>query len=79
MNTGQTVFDQLMEFIPTYQSQAYVDRNQGNRYVKDFSCGDQSLCLAFVQLTDRTSLREIETFLRAQQAKLDHVGVRGRI
>jgi Domain of unknown function (DUF4372) len=37
MNTGQTVFAQVMEFIPTYQFQLCVDRYQGNRYVKDFS------------------------------------------
>jgi len=79
MNTGQTVFAQLMEFIPTYQVQVCVDRYQGNRYVKDFSCWDQFLCLAFAQLTDRSSLRDIETCLRAQQAKLYHMGFRARV
>ena len=47
MNLGQTVFSQLLEFIPTYQFQICVDRYQGNRYVKGFSCWDQFLCLAF--------------------------------
>ena len=79
MNTGQTVFAQLMEFIPSYQFQLCVDRYHGHRYVKDFSCWDQFLCLAFAQLTDRTSLRDIETCLRAQQAKLYHMGFRGRV
>jgi len=79
MNLGQTVFAQLMEFIPTYDFQLCVDRYQGNRYVKDFSCWDQFLCLAFAQLTGRTSLRDIETCLRAQHAKLYHMGFRGRV
>jgi hypothetical protein len=79
MNTGQTVFAQLMEFIPTYHFQICVDRYQGNRYVKDFSCWDQFLCLAFAQLTYRTSLRDIEACLRAQQPKLYHMGFRGRV
>jgi hypothetical protein len=79
MNTGQTVFAQLMGFIPSYQFQLCVDRYQGHRYVKDFSCWDQFLCLAFAQFTDRTSLRDIETCLRAQQAKLYHMGFRGRV
>jgi len=79
LNTGRTVFAQLMEFIPTYQFQLCVDRYQGNRYVKDFSCWDQFLCLAFAQLTYRTSLRDIETCLRAQQPKLYHMGFRGRV
>jgi hypothetical protein len=68
-----------MEFIPTYQFQLCVDRYQGNRYVKDFSCWDQFLCLAFAQLTYRTSLRDIETCLRAQQPRLYHMGFRGRV
>jgi hypothetical protein len=68
-----------MEFIPSYEFQLCVDRYQGNRYVKDFSCWDQFLCLAFAQLTDRTSLRDIETCLRAQQPKLYHMGFRGRV
>jgi hypothetical protein len=79
MNLGQTVFAQLMEFIPSYEFQLCVDRYQGNRYVKDFSCWDQFLCLAFAQLTDRTSLRDIETCLRAQQPKLYHMGFRSRV
>ena len=79
MNLGQPVFAQLMEFVPKYEFQVCVDRYQGNRYVKGFSCWDQFLCLAFAQLTDRTSLRDIETCLRAQQAKLYHMGFRGRV
>jgi hypothetical protein len=78
MNTRQTVFAQLMEFIPTYHFQICVDRYQGNRYVKDFSCRDQFLCLAFAQLTYRTGLRDIEACLRAQQPKLYHMGFRER-
>ena len=79
MNLGQTVFAQLLEFIPGYEFQLCVDRYQGNRYVKDFSCWDQFLCLVFAQLTERTSLRDIETCLRAQQPKLYHMGFRGRV
>src|SRR5437879_2062040 len=53
MNLGRTVFSQLVDFLPTYQFQICVDRYQGNRYVKGFSCWDQFLCLAFAQLTYR--------------------------
>ena len=79
MNIGQTVFSQLMEFIPTYQFQTCVDRYQGERYVKDFSCWDQFLCLAFAQLTYREGLRDIVACLRAQQPRLYHMGFRGHI
>ena len=46
MNLGRSVFSQLLDFLPTYQFEICVDRYQGNRYVKDFSCWDQFLCSA---------------------------------
>jgi len=79
MNLGRTVFSQLMEFLPAYEFQFCVERYHGNRYVKDFSCLDQFLCLAFAQLTYRESLRDIEACLRAQQSKLYHMGFRGAV
>jgi len=79
MNLGRTVFSQLVDYLPTYQFQICVDRYQGDRYVKDFSCWDQFLCLAFAQLTYRESLRDIEACLRAQQPKLYHMGFRGLV
>ncbi len=79
MNLGRTVFAQLMEFIPTYPFQLCVNRYPGNRYVKDFSCWDQFLCLMFAQLTYRRSLRDIEACLRAQQLQLYHLGFRGQV
>ena len=79
MNLGRTVFSQLVNFFPTYQFQICVDRYQGNRYVNEFSCWDQFLCLAFAQLTYRESLRDIEACLRAQQPKLYHMGFRGQV
>ena len=79
MNAGRTVFSQLMEFVSPYEFQLCVDRYHGNRYVKDFSCWDQFLCMAFAQLTFRDSLRDIEACLRAQQPKLYHMGFRTAI
>ncbi len=79
MNLGRTVFAQLLDYLPSYQFQVCVDRYQGDRYVKNFSCWDQFLCLVFAQLTYRDSLRDIEACLRTQQSKLYHMGWRGRI
>jgi hypothetical protein len=76
MNVGQTVFSQLMEFVPMYEFRKCVDRYQGHYKVKSFSCWDQFLCMAFAQLTYRESLRDIEACLRAHQPKLYHMGFR---
>jgi hypothetical protein len=56
-----------------------VARYGGEHKVKSFSCLDQYLCMAFAQLTFRESLRDIEACLRAQIAKLYHMGIRARI
>ena len=47
----------------------------GDRKVRQFTCLDQYLCMAFAQLTYRESLRDIEVCLRAQRNKLYHMGI----
>lgn len=79
MNTGRTIFAQLMDFLPLPEFRRCVERYRGDYKVQSFSCLDQFLCLAFAQLTYRESLRDIESCLRAQQSKLYHMGLRGRI
>ena len=76
MNQGQTVFSQLMEIIPRYRFQQCVDRYDGNKRVRSFSCWSQFLCMAFAQLSYRRSLRDIEACLISQRDKLYHMGIR---
>ena len=79
MNSGKTVFAQLMDFIPAHEFRRCVARYRGQYRVRSFSCWDQFLSMAFAQLTYRESLRDIETCLRALGAKLYHLGIRGHI
>ena len=79
MNTGRTIFSQVMDFIPLNEFRHCVERYQGNYKIKSFSCGDQFLCMAFAQLTYRESLRDIQACLRAAQQKLYHMGIRGKV
>src|SRR3989339_1587680 len=79
MNSGKTIFAQLMDFVPAYEFRKCVDRYNGNHKVISFSCWDQFLCLAFAQLTFRESLRDIQVCLRATQSKLYHLGIRGKV
>jgi len=79
MNTGKTIFAQLMDFLPSKAFRRCVKRYQGDYKLKTFSCWDQFLCMAFAQLTYRESLRDIEACLRAQQTKLYHLGIRGQV
>lgn len=79
MNSGKTIFSQLMNFIPSYEFRRCVERYNGNYKVKSFSCWDQYLCMAFAQLTYRESLRDIQACLRGNQHKLYHMGIRGKV
>jgi hypothetical protein len=76
---GQTVFSQIMDFLPIKKFRQCVNRYNGNYRVRSFTCFDQFLCMAFAQLTYRDSLRDIECCLRAMKEKLYHMGIRGKI
>jgi hypothetical protein len=79
MNSGRTIFAQLMDLLPLGEFRRCVDRYHGDYKVQSFSCLDQFLSLAFAQLTYRESLRDIETCLRAHQSQLYHMGFRGAV
>jgi len=79
MNTGKTIFSQVMEFLPMYEFHKCVERYHGERKILSFSCLDQYLSIAFAQLTFRESLRDIESCLRSMSGRLYHMGFRGRI
>ncbi len=79
MNSGRTVFSQLIAFLPDREFRRCVTRYGGDRRLRDFSCWDQFLTMAFAQLTYRESLRDIEACLRSLESKLYHMGFHGRV
>ena len=79
MNSGRTVFAQVMDFLPLREFRACVARYDGQSKGQSFSCLDQFLTLAFAQLTARDSLRDIVTCLNAMTPKLYHMGFRSAI
>jgi len=79
VNRGQTIFSQVIDFLPQNKFRRCVNRYNGNYRVRSFTCYDQLLCMAFAQLTYRESLRDIECCLRAMREKLYHIGIRGKV
>ena len=75
MNTGKTLFAQVMDFLPWKTFHRIVDRYSGNHRIRTLSCADQFRIMAFAQLTYRESLRDIEVCLAAQAGKLYHMGI----
>ena len=76
MYTGKTLFAQIMDFLPWTTFHRIVDRYGGNYRTRSFRCAEQFRVMAFAQLTYRESLRDIETCLSAQGAKLYHMGIK---
>jgi DDE family transposase/uncharacterized protein DUF4372 len=76
MNTGKTLFAQLMDFLPWTTFDRIVARYDGNRAVRTLPCAAQYQVMAFAQITYRESLRDIEASLSVQSAKLYHMGFR---
>ena len=79
MHTEKLVFAQLMGHLPLHTFRQCVAKYPSRYPTLKFSHLDQFLCMAFAQLTYRESLHDIETCLRAHQAKLYHLGIRGNI
>jgi hypothetical protein len=79
MYAGKLVFSQVVDHLPLHTFRQCVKRYRGNHKVKEFTCLDQFLCMAFAQLTYRESLRDIEACLRAQGNKLYHMGIRSQV
>ena len=75
----KTVFAQLFQLVSRYEFNKCVDRYQGNRGVRNFSCWDQYLAMAFAQLTGRDGLRDIEACLHSHRDKLYRMGFRGKV
>jgi hypothetical protein len=79
MNQGQSVFAQIVAFLSHNEFRRCVQRYDGDRSIRRFSCWDQFLAMAFAQLTYRESLRDIEVCLTAHDKKLYHSGFRGSV
>jgi hypothetical protein len=78
MHQGLLVFAQLMVHMPLTTFRRCVAAHRGDHKVQGFTCLDQFFAMAFAQLTGRESLRDIEVNLRAQSARLYHMGFRCR-
>lgn len=74
MYQGQYVFSQLCNFLPKRIFDRIVDKYEGNKYVKSFTCWNHLLVLIFGQLSNRESLRDLINSLSAHKNKFHHLG-----
>ncbi|OQW87930.1 MAG: IS4 family transposase [Rhodoferax ferrireducens] len=76
MNSGKTLFAQLMEFVPWTSFNRIVARYAGDARVSTLPSTEHFRIMAYAQLTWRESLRDIEVTLSANATKLYGMGLR---
>ena len=59
MNKDKYVFSQLIAFLDNNKFRHLVDKYEGNRYVKSFTCWNQLMALMFGQLCNRVKIIRI--------------------
>ena len=79
MNTGKTVFSQVMDLVHRETFQRCVHRYHGDSIFRSLSCRDQFLSMSFAQMTFRESLRDTVDCLEARSDALYHMGLRGPV
>jgi hypothetical protein len=79
MNSGRTVFAQLLRLVPFGHFEHLVDKYQANRWTRDFTAWSHFICMAYAQFTRREGLRDLIACLNSQSSKLYHVGLRNRV
>ena len=75
MNKDKYVFAQLIEFLDNNKFRHLVDKYDGDRYVKHFTCWNQLFAMMFGQLSNRESLRDLIVAFEAHRAKQYHLGL----
>jgi len=77
MNKVYTIFAELLKLCPRYQFERATERYKGDRYVKTFTTWQQYIAVLYSQITQKDSLRDIETGLATQSGRWYHLGLRG--
>lgn len=68
------MFTQLCDFLPKRIFDRLVDKYDGNKYVKSFSCWNHLLVLLFGQLSNREGLRDLIVTLTPFKFAFHHLG-----
>jgi len=74
MNSGTYIFKQLCQFLPEDYFEYLVNKYDGNKYIKSFTCWNHFLVMLWAQLAARESLRDIIGSLNAHRSKFYRLG-----
>lgn len=72
LNQGKYIFAQLTDFLPCIVFDRIVKKHNGNKYIRSFTCWNQMLCMVFVLLTSRDSMRDLMLSIESHHCKYYH-------
>ena len=75
MSQFSSVFSQILKLFPRGEFAELVNKHEGDRQAKGFTCWTQFVAMIFCQLGRAQSLREITDGLRSCEGKLVHLGI----
>lgn len=75
MNKGTTILNQLLRQIPRFEFQKAMETYKVEKHAKGLSSWNQFVAMAYGQITNQRSLKNIESGLRSNASKLYHHGV----
>ncbi len=76
MYYSNTIFNQLLSFLPKHKFNEFVGQHNGDRYVKKLTTWNQLTALLYAQATGKKSLRDIEIGLKVHKTKWHHLGIK---
>ncbi len=76
MKHTNSIFHQLLQFLPRQRFQSVVDRHKGDHRTRSLTCWDQLVALLFAQLSGRKSLRDLVDTFNSKHAHHYHLGTR---
>ena len=72
---SNTIFNQLLSFLPRYKFDQFVGQHKCDRYVKKLTTWNQLTALLYAQATGKNSLRDIETGMKLHKNQWYHLGI----
>ena len=76
MAHDNTVFAQMLKFIPRHEFESLAHQYHSDLRLRKMTRWTQFVAIATAQLSGRTSLRDVVSNLTAQARKLYHLGIR---
>lgn len=76
MNYSNTIFNQLLNFLPKNKFHQFIGQHDGDRYVKRLTAWNQLVLLLYAQATGKDSLRDIETSFNMHASDWHHLGIK---